>query len=1045
MMRLAYQVPAAPVPLRLSAQGLAARTRASANAEDGTNAAGSQPHVRAAVFVSAAGAMAAVKAKKGSSLKKGSSVKRQSHRAARQVPFVNLSIKRTFSVIRDVCRAVGLDGIWLTLVNVLLTLGVAGEQFDGIPVQNKWMTIVAENVESYGKTDAKEGQQQMQSLIQNAVMGRMERITGAPMPVFLEGYGESCGIYKIVIGPRSVVVVSDPVILKRILTSSQENYTKGILSEVLEPIMGKGLIPADPVTWRSRRKALVPGFHKQWLESTVSLMVDCAEALCGELDRSIKSVEERRVTVNMEEKFTSASLDIIGKAIFDYDFGSVERESPIIRAVFSVLREAERRAQSVIPYWNLPGASRVFRDQKSHEENLTLLNAVLDELIRTAMLDPADENKHISLLRYLVMTKNEEVTNRQLRDDLMTLLIAGHETTAALLTWTLHELMKPEHSKHLRSVTNEIDSVLDGRRPTFEDLKNLPFMRACLIETLRLYPEPPLLIRRCVNGDEVPVGPTCSGMGDTDTVTFLPGQDIFISTWSLHRSTLLWGEDAAVFDPTRWQRPCPAVGRWAGYSPEKVQSSGYPNELASDFAFVPFGGGPRKCLGDQFALLEAEVCLVALFQRFNFEADPSAIKDGVGMITGATIHTMGGLLADVRLRTDIHPSLRGASYVDAGPPRMQAICKLSVQQRIEPEAMVVPTARELRELFTAQKEVASDLDLEPSTSDAVEEAYEKCRAVTEEFSKTFYLGSQFLAPAEQRVVWAIYNWCRDTDELIDGPNAASTTMADLQVWEDRLDRTFKLKDPFELSTNWADLALADGVRRFSLIQRPFQDMIGGMAMDLVKERYATFQELEVYCYRVAGTVGVMTLPVLGFDSLQNFTEELQEQTLAAAMALGMAFQLTNILRDVGEDARRNRIYLPREDLDRFGITEEEVLAASDGKGTLLGSPKWAEFMEFQIQRCEAYYKEAEDGIVGLSEVSRLGVMAARFVYGQILDEIRKNSYDNFSQRAYVSLYDKFFLMGRAWLKCRELQEVAEQNVRSGRIFVREKEKEKVKT
>lgn len=405
------------------------------------------------------------------------------------------------------------------------------------------------------------------------------------------------------------------------------------------------------------------------------------------------------------------------------------------------------------------------------------------------------------------------------------------------------------------------------------------------------------------------------------------------------------------------------------------------------------------------------------------------------MTTGATIHTMCGLDVDVCLRSG--GSLpKQAFHADTKMPFMAKKTKLSVAQRIEPAAMVVPTPEELRMLFTAQAE-ALEKFRDPPNVRLLEDAYERCREVTREHSKTFFLGSQLLAEDEQRVVWAIYNWCRATDELIDGPDAARTTMADLEEWEERLNRTFALQDSLQDGSNWEDLALADSIRKFSLIQRPFQDMIGGMAMDLVKERYETFQELEVYCYRVAGTVGVMTLPVLGFDGLQNFTKRLQEQTIAAAMSLGVAFQLTNILRDIGEDARRGRIYVPLEELRRFGITEEEVMEASKTQGLLYHREKWRDFMEFQMDRCERFYMEAEGGIVGLSEVNRLGVMAALFVYRDILKVIRQNSYDNFSRRAYVPLSKKLVLMGTAWLRVRELQEVAQENIRSGKIFAKQ--------
>merc|ERR1719203_1398633 len=164
--------------------------------------------------------------------------------------------------------------------------------------------------------------------------------------------------------------------------------------------------------------------------------------------------------------------------------------------------------------------------------------------------------------------------------------------------------------------------------------------------------------------------------------------------------------------------------------------------------------------------------------------------------------------------------------------------------------------------------------------------------------------------------------------------------------------------------------MKDTIGRFSLIQRPFQDMIGGMAMDLVKTRYETFQELEVYCYRVAGTVALMVLPILGLDILQNFTEAQQEETIGAALSLGIVLQLTNILRDVGEDARRDRIYLPLADLHRFNISEAEVIEAAQKPGALHHEPRWRYLMEYQFRRCKEYYDEAERGIVGLSAVSR---------------------------------------------------------------------------
>jgi len=178
----------------------------------------------------------------------------------------------------------------------------------------------------------------------------------------------------------------------------------------------------------------------------------------------------------------------------------------------------------------------------------------------------------------------------------------------------------------------------------------------------------------------------------------------------------------------------------------------------------------------------------------------------------------------------------------------------------------------------------------------------------------------------------------------------------------------------------------------------------------------------------------MTLPVLGLDDMQNSTGEGKEQTIAAAMALGVAFQMTNILRDVGEDARRGRIYLPLQDLRRFGITEEEILKAAGGqtdgptdRWSIGPSPdlsfddRWRAFMRFQIERCKKYYEQAETGAIGVAEVNRLGVMAPLYTYQGILEVIKRNGYDNFSRRAYVDFSEKVGLMGKAWLQCEHLK------------------------
>lgn len=347
----------------------------------------------------------------------------------------------------------------------------------------------------------------------------------------------------------------------------------------------------------------------------------------------------------------------------------------------------------------------------------------------------------------------------------------------------------------------------------------------------------------------------------------------------------------------------------------------------------------------------------------------------------------------------------------------------SVADSVMPAYLAVPTAGELRTLFAKQVCASTNMEAPMEWSPELEHAFSSCKEVIKEHSETYYLATELLAPAEKRAVWAIYAWCRALDDYVDEPSKV-LSMDDLQGWDDRLRDTFELRGSRYLN----DRALANSARHFALIRRPFSDMVCGMAMDLIKDRYDTFEELEVYCYRVAGTVGLMTLPVLGLDAARNSTEAEEEQTIEAALSLGLAFQLTNILRDVGEDARRGRIYLPLEDLRRFHISPEELLkAGSPQEGEdlpLYQDGRWRDLMEFQIQRCQKYYDISEAGILGLSESSQLGVMAALRFYQGILDSIRENEYNNLTQRAFVPMHEKALLVGEAWFRLFDLRGAA---------------------
>nr|AGT57744.1 phytoene synthase [Citrullus lanatus] len=309
-------------------------------------------------------------------------------------------------------------------------------------------------------------------------------------------------------------------------------------------------------------------------------------------------------------------------------------------------------------------------------------------------------------------------------------------------------------------------------------------------------------------------------------------------------------------------------------------------------------------------------------------------------------------------------------------------------------------------LVKRQLRTAGELDVKPDivlpgTLSLLNEAYDRCGEVCAEYAKTFYLGTMLMTPERQKAIWAIYVWCRRTDELVDGPNASHITPTALDRWEARLEELFQGR-PFDM----LDAALADTVTKFPVDIQPFKDMIEGMRMDLRKSRYKNFDELYLYCYYVAGTVGLMSVPIMG---IAPDSQASTESVYNSALALGIANQLTNILRDVGEDARRGRIYLPQDELAQAGLSDEDIFA---GRVT----DKWRNFMKSQIKRARMFFDEAEKGVLELNKASRWPVWASLLLYRQILDEIEANDYNNFTKRAYVSKAKKILALPMAYAR-----------------------------
>ncbi|XP_021803311.1 carotene epsilon-monooxygenase, chloroplastic, partial [Prunus avium] len=445
-----------------------------------------------------------------------------------------------------------------------------------------------------------------------------------PLFKWMNQYGP---IYRLAAGPRNFVVVSDPAIAKHVLRNYGK-YAKGLVAEVSEFLFGSGFAIAEGPLWTARRRAVVPSLHKKYL----SVIVDRVFCKCAErLVEKLQSDALNGTAVNMEDRFSQLTLDVIGLSLFNYNFDSLNAYSPVIEAVYTALKEAELRSTvsiSDVVFWLLQVSAfrKIIPRQIKAEKAVSVIRSSVEELIAKckeiveAEGERIDEEEYIndtdpSILRFLLASR-EEVSSEQLRDDLLSMLVAGHETTGSVLTWTLYLLSKNSHS--LVKAQEEVDTVLQGRRPSYDDIKNLKFLTRCIMESLRLFPHPPVLIRRAQVADVLPGNYKVNA-----------GQDIMISVYNIHHSSEVW-ERAEEFLPERFD----------------LEGS-VPNETNTDFRFIPFSGGPRKCVGDQFALLEAIVALAIFIQHLNFELVPD---QNISMTTGATIHTTNGLFMKLSQR-----------------------------------------------------------------------------------------------------------------------------------------------------------------------------------------------------------------------------------------------------------------------------------------------------------------------------------------------------------------------------------------------------------
>lgn len=279
-----------------------------------------------------------------------------------------------------------------------------------------------------------------------------------------------------------------------------------------------------------------------------------------------------------------------------------------------------------------------------------------------------------------------------------------------------------------------------------------------------------------------------------------------------------------------------------------------------------------------------------------------------------------------------------------------------------------------------------------ASSSTLEPLYRQAAAETAKGSKSFYFATRFFPPDLARAAHSVYWFCRYTDDLADECETVEQGRRDIEEWSARLNNAEAGGDAHPVLRLFLYTA-----SEYEIPLEYAHELIEGMRMDLTQNRYADFATLRLFCYRVASVVGLMMSCVIGFENPAD-----RESALPHAIDLGIAMQLTNILRDVGEDRDRGRIYLPQDEMARFGYREEQLLAGERNEA-------FSNLMSFQVERARAFYEKGNVGIPLLNIRGRFAVKIASDVYREILQRLATSGFDVFEDRAVVPASRKYWL------------------------------------
>lgn len=390
-------------------------------------------------------------------------------------------------------------------------------------------------------------------------------------------------------GPKKVYLLSHPDHIAHVLQDNHRNYRKGELVERVKPFLGEGLATSDGELWRSQRHLTQPAFHRQQVARLAAVVTDAT----AEMLERWQNIVSPKEPLNILKEMMQLTGEIIVRAMFGSSIG------PTVRALtddFGVATEYILRRILALTDW---GARVPTPRRRRFRLALQRLDKVVWSIIEERRRDTEDR---ADLLSMLLLARDAEtgrqMTDRQLRDEVMTMFFAGHETTGLALTWTWYLLA--EHLEAGEQLRWEVANVLGNRGPTFEDLPNLPYTRMVIQEAMRLYP-PSWIISRAPLADDEIAG-----------YRIPAGATVFLSQYVTHRHPQFW-ERPEEFDPER-------------FSPRHTE--GRPR-----YAYFPFSGGPRQCIGEQFAMMEAQLVVAKVAQRCTLALVPGQCVEMEPLLT----------------------------------------------------------------------------------------------------------------------------------------------------------------------------------------------------------------------------------------------------------------------------------------------------------------------------------------------------------------------------------------------------------------------------